>query len=135
MRKADAISMVNVLCWKMGLPSVPVNWQERTRDAGAHYTPPKKGFPLGWVYLNNKQDEWVVVHEVAHYVVQQRAPKYSKRERRQFSGLRGRRFTRGVAHGPVFVETLKEVAAIWYGDFRRYPWKNEYKTLRHHGEQ
>lgn len=137
----EAIAMVNLLCWKLNLKPVPVQWVNRKTGRG-HYEPPKKRkLPLGQISFSQPVDEMAVVHEVAHYVVNARAPKYTKREMRRYSGLRrgyqqapgwGESSRRNPKswHGPAFVDTIKELATIWWGDWKRYPWIGEYASVK-----
>lgn len=142
MQKDEAISMANLLCWRAGVAPCRVDWS--TRHTRGCYRPDQKAIKVGPRAWGSVEAQ--LIHEVAHHVTMERGakargvaiPKRPAARRafyRKYPGLRqvtwsdGKRWAR-VFHGPTFVETLKELAALWYGDAKRYDWANEYRSIR-----
>jgi hypothetical protein len=129
--RTDAEQLIAFLCWRASVPRPKLAWAARA-VRGSYRLPIPYKAPRGVINIGPKVRDGLaaVIHEVAHHVVSMRAPKLTRRER-QLALLRRRRgVERFVQHGPVFVETLTELAGYWYGDPAHYPWHTEYRSLR-----
>lgn len=159
--QTDTEQMVLFLCWRAGVKPCRVDWS--ARHVRGCYRPDQAAIKVGpsdrgaaIKGLNR------ILHEVAHHVVhargaEARGVKIPKRPAaraafyRKFPGLRPVGWERlsaassknvavwkrwgAIHHGPVFVETLRELASHWYGDATAYPWEDEYRSIRAAGRQ
>lgn len=84
---------------------------QRTRTAGrtgSWFFHPHKGKPAR-IHLDDAAPDWIVCHEVAHYVVWDR-----ERLRRELSGDRARNPGHGVEWATVYVEAVELVISEHY---------------------
>lgn len=126
--REDAQQLIRLLCWVARVPEPSVTWTARA-VRGCYMTPVPRRLPRGRIVVGPRVRDGLaaVIHETAHHVVSMRQPRLTVAEwRRQHSWRNGRR----TWHGPIFVETLRELAAVWYGDASLYPWETEYRSLR-----
>ena len=104
MTKEQAQRAIELLCERFGEPAPMLHWSHRSSNGRAwskHWTtrPRIQIGPRCW-----RGVESAMVHEVAHII----------------SPVPG--------HGLKFWQSLEKVAAAWYGDATRYPWKTEYAS-------
>lgn len=126
--REDAEQLIRFLCWtaRVSEPS-EVRWLARA--VRGHYACPiPRKLPHGRIVVGPHVRDGLaaVIHETAHHVVAMRQPRLTIAEWRRRSWRQGQR----VWHGPVFLETLQELARAWYGDASLYPWETEYRSLR-----
>jgi len=128
-KREDAEQLIRFLCWRSRVPEPSsVAWLTRA-VRGCYKTPIPRRLPRGQIVVGPRVRDGLaaVIHETAHHVVSMRQPRLTVAEwRRQNSWRNGPR----IHHGPVFIETLRELAQAWYGDAKFYPWETEYRSLR-----
>ena len=132
--------VIKVVCWRAKVKPPKLSWSGR--NVRGCYYPTDQRVCLG-PEMRNGGNVAATMHELAHHVVHMRAPRLTKREQRRYPGLhrysgdyfRGWTRSQKVSHGLVFVDTLKELATLWYGDVSLYPWDHEYRSLRGEGKK
>ena len=106
------------LCESFGLPEINVKLGKT--PGRAWYFGPHKEKPARIVvsifkpkrYKRKVMDD--LIHEFAHYLTHFR---------------NGMEKGKTGNHGPKYRKALTEVAQLWYGSAKLYPWKTEYKSL------
>ena len=96
-----------------GLPVPDLSWVDENH---ATYHPNTKSITLPIRSGRARNWETRIVHEFAHYLAHSRAGK-------------------PMRHKPEFCEALWEVAEVWYGAARKYPWDTDFKMVARYAQR
>ena len=111
MRKEQAEEIICLVCDELGIKQPRIRLH--SRGMRSYYYPSKKLISLS-IKDHPLGITGSLIHELAHH---------ADHEINQYPG-RNRH-----PHGNRFVECLKLIAEIWYGDHALYPWRHEYKSI------
>lgn len=109
---ARAIVMLAVLSNKFDVPPVQVA-----------YTKGRAYYHNDCIFLNEEDEEYVVLHEFAHYLDHRKGNRASRDADRRSRG------SRRDPHGTAFVILLAAVATKYYGEPQSYPWHKDYRSV------
>jgi hypothetical protein len=117
MKREQVEAMLATLCGAFDLECPKTRlWINGT--GRAHYSPSRKQiFISSLVGLRGWDREMTVLHEFTHYLFHSKIG-WSKNTRKY------------SWHGPLFRALLVEVAEFWFGDAKKYPWENEYTSVK-----
>lgn len=119
MNHAQVEAMLTTLCGAFGLKCPKHRIYQSSTYARGRYYPKRKTISIGLSSKQSARGGWAtedtVLHEFTHYLhhaLEDFDCKYRD------------------SHGPYFTGRLMEVAEFWYGEARKYPWHNEYVSVR-----
>ena len=104
---------LTLLCDELGIPEPAC--RTHRRGEGSYYYPRKKLISLSLL----RDPENAMLHELAHHM--------------EHFLNDGGQAERGMTHGRFFARCLLTIAGIWYGDYHKYPWGEEYASLKKYG--
>lgn len=136
MTNEDAQTMVNLLCWRRGIPAPRVRL---TRIGGGYYYAGRNR-GRGLITASRACDTTnTLLHETAHHVMNMTAKKARVSKRSSYSDRRlyakmnsRRRGEKRQPHGIAFTMVLEDLAELWYGFVEGYTWEREYKCVQAH---